>query len=163
MTQNELEQEIRGTIDRTIDAARAMPTAWIVQKVVENHHPPGSEVLPFDRLCAYGHVRYTVRQVVRRNRSASDDDDDAVDDFGEPRQQTLPGFTHVQKEYVINRNGEGQVVLTEEMTYAEIGTKIEEIETMGQGCFDHARELRRYRDKRFPPVELPADQGTSAS
>jgi hypothetical protein len=60
----------------------------------------------------------------------------------------LPGFTRIQKEYLIEEEGVTVSIPIEDMTDEQIAEKEAELTAMGTGCFEHAAELQRYRIER---------------
>jgi hypothetical protein len=61
-----------------------------------------------------------------------------------PQQLTLPGFKCVQEFYPIKRGSKQIVVHIKNMSCAEIEEKRTELMAMGNGCFQHAKELGEY-------------------
>ena len=73
----------------------------------------------------------------------------AADD---PDQGRLPGFDHLQRAYLVARNGEPAVVPIAHLTDGEIRGKAAELRGMADGCIAHAAELERYADERDIPA-----------
>ena len=64
-------------------------------------------------------------------------------------QLVLPGHNRLQQWYLLDQDdGESVAVRVDLMTDAQVLQKARELEAMGQGCFDHARELRVYLEQR---------------
>jgi hypothetical protein len=80
-------------------------------------------------------VRDTVREVLRRYKAAPEAPDPQI---------VLPGFERLQTGYLTERDGDQAIVPLSMMTTVELEAKAAELETMGMGCFQHAREIRRY-------------------
>src|SRR5215510_7964345 len=90
------ERELRDIIRRTVDDNRDKDAKWIAHEIVCGFHPPGVEVSDFDRICAYGFVRYLMRSESQRDKLH----DVAADDG---TQLSLPGFVHVRRKYYTER------------------------------------------------------------
>lgn len=140
MRQEELVQEVNDIVERAIAEGRTAPLSWLVQEVVDQHPMVEWEQADWFRHCAYGHVHDTVRQVVRRFKPSKDEISP---------QLAFPGWPRLQRAYLIERNGEQQIVATQDMSSHELDLKADELERMSVGCMQHARDLRRYRRQRF--------------
>lgn len=140
MPQAELSNEVEAAINERLSRREVAPASWITQAVVAAHPGIAGDDAPFYVLCAYEHVRDTVREVLRKIKK---------DETEQDQQNTLPGFKHLQKRYLVTRDEDQVVVAIESMTHDEIEAKCAELETMATGCMAHARELRRYASDRF--------------
>ena len=67
-----------------------------------------------------------------------------------PDQLAFQGFKNLQQAYSIIRGGEEVLVALENLTEIEMKAKEKELEAMGTACFEHMRELQRYRRKKWP-------------
>ena len=70
---------------------------------------------------------------IKENENTGDDD-----------QMNLPGYEHLQKRYIVEREGERVAVPIRQMTTEEFMTKIDEHRKMGAGHYAHADELERF-------------------
>lgn len=95
--------------------------------------------------CTRESVRRAVQSALARYKPKEDAADQSL---------ILPGFDHIQCAYSVKRDNEQVVVPVGKMSLTEINGKIDEIEAMGRGCFEHAKELQRYRDDRFSAPRL---------
>ncbi len=139
ITQNDLQTEVDELIRIGIEAGQVMPPSWIVNEIVGRHALIDGDDVDFYRLCAFGHVRDTVRRVLR---------DFKGDKPETPAQLRLPGYEHLQKAYLVEREDEQQIVPLSMCTRDELENKIAEYQSMAAGCLLHADELRRYLDSR---------------
>jgi hypothetical protein len=82
---------------------------------------------------------------------------------GNQQQLVMPGFERLQTHYLVERDKERVAVRIDHLTDDEIEAKACEQETMGRACFQHADELRRYRDLRSTTqADLPLARSASA-
>ena len=82
------------------------------------------------------HVEAYFRKFKEREERAND---------GQP---VLEGFKHVQSEYLVPRNGSQRFIRVHDMTDEEFDEKAQQHRAMGQGHFDHADELIRFKEDR---------------
>lgn len=145
MKQSDLEREIRDVVETTLAHGDLPRANWLTHEIVASHHPDGAEFPDFDRLCAYGHVRATLRNVIRRYKTVPDEEVDP--------QIVLPGFERLQRAYLVEREIEGEVtqipVPLDQMNGEEILAKVSELRRMAAGCEKHALELERYHADHF--------------
>jgi hypothetical protein len=139
MKQGDLLDEVQAIVDAGIAANRTVPATWLTNEVIESHPDIKGRDVDWYRLCAYEHVRDTVRKVLRQYKGLPDET---------PRQIILPGCERLQRAYLVEREGEQTVVPIDQLTEGEITTKIREYERMAAGCIEHAEELRRYQQQR---------------
>jgi len=144
LKQSDLLHEVQEIIELGLKSGQVMPAAVITQSIVNDH----DEIVGADRdfylLCAYHHVRNSVRAVLRDYRGSAEHT---------PAQLKLDGYEYLQKAYLIER-GLGQeteptVVPITQCTDAELALKAREYRAMADGCNHHADELDRYRQQRF--------------
>lgn len=138
VTQRDLEQEISEIVEGKIDAGEVVIKPWLVHHVVGAHVGIAGEDEGWYRLCAFKHVTATVGEIVRRYKPKPETDP----------QVCLPGFTHLQRAYAVERDGSPCVVPIHQLTDAEIEAKIAEMDRMRSGLTEHIDELRRYRGGR---------------
>lgn len=139
-SEKDLFTEVCAVIDRTLAGGTPAVAAWITQQVLLEHPGLEGDDRDFYDCCAKGHVRNEVRRALRRFTPQESADVDP--------QLVLPGFKRLQKAYLVERQGEHQVVPTESLSDAEIEAKAVEHERMSEGNLLHADELRRYAKTR---------------
>jgi hypothetical protein len=139
MKQADLIDEIQTIVEVGISANRPTPASWLTNEVVASHPDIKGRDTDWYVLCAYEHVRDTVRQVLRQYKGEEPES---------PPQLLLPGFKRLQRAYLVERDGEQSVVPINQLSDREILAKIREYERMAIGCTEHAEELRRYREQR---------------
>lgn len=138
----ELISEVEDLIERLLSEGKAVSAARVAHDLIEQHAASidGGGKGWFLRR-AYNDVRQAVRLAARRY----------APDGNETAPQlafSLPGFNRLQKAYLIKRDGEEHFVPIEQLTTAEIATKVAELRLMAVGCSKHAAELARYSDLR---------------
>ncbi|MBN3756040.1 hypothetical protein G3N95_24070 [Paraburkholderia sp. Tr-20389] len=131
---NDLNCEIDEVIEATVGKK---PPDWITEVVMQRHNQPDGEDRDFYLVCARGYVRSMVGKRLGRAKLSTA----IVPD----EQLVLPGFTRVQKEYLIEEEGVTVSIPIDDMTDEQIAEKEAELTVMGTGCFEHAAELQRYR------------------
>jgi hypothetical protein len=103
---------------------------------------------------------HTGRQHTRRkvthciNRRAGDKTE-ATD---EAQTELLPGYEHLHKYYVVERDGDELGVHVTQLSDSELDGKAAKYRKMGTGCFAHAAELDRFRRTRVWPEEWGPEQ-----
>ena len=115
-------------------------TDWIAGTVMANHSGIEGHDKDFYVLCAWAHVRTTVRAVLRRYRPEPDKKTD--------RQLILSGYERLQVAYHVERNGSSHLARIERMTPMEIRHKVNEYRSQAEGLHLHADELERYDTQR---------------
>jgi hypothetical protein len=133
----DLAQEVSQVIEEAIAGGRSMPATEIVALVLERHPLPppydAAGVRDFVTLACTWMVREQVHKILatlkRKNLRG---------------QAQLPGFARLLPAYIVIRNDVEMIVVTPQLTDAEIETKALEYEAMAEGCLLHAGELRRY-------------------
>lgn len=132
------ESDLFNEVQSVIDASdQVIEIDWLAGYVMANHADVHGADKDFYILCAWAHVKTTVRAVVRRYRPEVNEEPD--------RQIILPGFERLQTKYHIERNKKSCLVPIEQMTEAELDVKIVEYRRMAEGCRLHAEELLRYK------------------
>ncbi len=153
MKVQDLINEITAVIEARIAADEPVGATWVTHEVVSRHSQPEHADSGWYTLCAYEAVRGAVRTVARNFRRKSEED------AGADEQQILPGFERVQKAYLVERDGEQRFVPTASLTDEEIDAKSDQLECIGEGCFQHAKELRRYKKERVRVVAAVRRRG----
>lgn len=140
MTESDLEKEVREIIRRRVDSGQVAAATWLTQNIVGQHEDIEGSDAEWYQLCAYAHIRSVVRRCVQQYKESPE----MVD------QQMLLSdmFKRVQKAYCIEREKEQVVVPIGLLSGDELDSKIESLRKMGDGCYEHADELIRYKNQR---------------
>lgn len=136
--ESDLEKEVRKIVEG--GGYDQLPKAEIVDTILKRKADPAVGDADFYALCAREHTEVAVRRVLQRYRNTSPGSVDP--------QLVLPGFGRLQRFYLIQRKDEPVIVPVEHLSDAELEGKAQEYVAMGEGCYDHARELRRYSQAR---------------
>jgi len=135
--------EIDAALDRIQTEGGQMVPAWITQEICAAHADalaPGED--HFWRHCGYA----LTRDAVRRRINARAGERSATDIGQAP---LLPGFTHLQRYYVVKRKGVGDVgVPIDQLTDKEVEGKIALYERFSLASLAHAEELREFKKVR---------------
>lgn len=136
MKQSELTAAVRDMIEARTANGEPAATSWLVREFAGQHPALDGPDRDLHELCMYGHVRWTVRDVLR---------DMHEEESEEQTRFEGSGFHHLQRRYTIERGeGEQVVVPLERMTPEECEAKADELQRMADGCKAHAAELREY-------------------
>lgn len=138
-TEATLRAQIVKIIDTTTSQGRPAPAAWIVQTIMISWPEPGGEAKDAWLFCAREHIRDAVRQAIRGRKAL---------EVADERQYSFGGFKHVQRDYVVERDGDQIVVPLHLLSNGEVEAKAAELRRMARGCDDHADELLRYLEER---------------
>lgn len=122
------------------DERQAMRLDIAIIAVISRHEQVEGEDKDFYLLCAWGHVRVVVRQVLRRYKGEPEVELD--------QQIVMPGFKRLQRGYLVERGKESMLVPTDQLKNEELDAKAKEYDQMAEGCRLHALELRRYMMQR---------------
>lgn len=140
---NQLTEQIHTVLDRlTADGAEWRP-ALIADEVVRSHDAglaEGDDAL-FWRHCGYAETRREVTRCINAragDRPTGDSDPQFV----------FPGYQHLQRYYVVQRDGEDMGVPVFEMTDLEIESKVALYRAQARAQLAHANELIEYRAAR---------------
>jgi hypothetical protein len=147
MKASDLIKEITAVIEARLAAGDAAAATWVTQEVVAQHSQPEHTDSAWFELCAYEAVRAAVRTVLRRFQPPAEVADEQI---------VLPGFERLQKAYLVERESEQQIVRIDQLTSDELDAKADELERIGEGCYQHAKELRRYKKERLASMHVPA-------
>lgn len=139
-TQTDLESEVHEMIQLGVRQNMVMPATWIAQAVVERHSNISGLDRDFYVLCAWAHIRVSVRRVLRTYRGNPRNTED---------QLRLPGHEGLQRAYLTERDKEEVIVPVDQLTEEELLQKESELRRMAVGCDTHANELKRYRIARY--------------
>lgn len=140
-----LTKEIRAIIDSRIQRNDPVKPDWVTKEILDAHQEISGDDSDFYFCLAREAIRDQVRKQINRFR-LTPEQALVVD-----KQIVLPGFERLQRAYLIEINGDQIAIPIEKMTDAQLQTKITELEAMGDGCYQHATELKRYRDEHPAP------------
>ena len=148
VTQGQLEREIGEMVQRSILNNEPVQATWLTHAIVNRHCEISGDDTGWYRLCAYGHVRETVRRAVRKFQPGEPERNEDLFKEG------VPGFKKVQPAYSVKRDGEYYIVPIQLLTFDEFTQKAEEMNRMIGGLQDHRDQILRYRDE----VAFPGGQ-----
>lgn len=137
--EEKIKREIIAKIDELRRQHRSLHASWITHRVCQDHVSglADNDHADFWRWGGYRAAReYTTRCINQLEHGNKDLD---------LKQQTFPGFDHLQTYYVVERQGGLVGVPTEFLTDEEIDVKAAMHRAMGEANFAHADELIRYK------------------
>lgn len=114
---------------------------WITQQVLSDHPDITGADKEFYTCCSRAQVREETRRQLNRYRAKAEAEPDS--------QLTLDGFTRLQQYYLVDRDQTQVAVRVDDLTDDEIDEKVDELQGMGRGCFEHADELLRFKELRL--------------
>lgn len=140
----DLRGEIRDRIRDDIASGKIIDRGWLCHEILAKH-PIG--IMPdrdFNILCRQETVARTMRDLLREMKAELE----SAENVSGAGQMPLPGFTHLQRAYPIERDGNLVIVPIGQMTRAERRAKATQYRKMSVGCSEHADELERYDEDR---------------
>lgn len=137
-----LNREIYAELDDLAAKGAYFRAEFIAHKICSLHADglADSEHRDFWRHCGYQEVRDQVRRCINKRAGDRVTEDE--------RQYRLPGYEHVHAYYVVKRDGNDVGVPAYDLSDDEIDQKSQLYRRMGRACFDHARELQRFKNER---------------
>lgn len=143
MKQSELIAEIVEMIEAALLEDRVVKTKALTSALLDKHKRIQGFDVPFYLLCAGEHLRDTVAAALRRYKPHPDAEEP------DPQHPLIfPGYTRLQRAYLVERDGASSVVPVGLMTDRELDDKAREYLTIAAGCSEHADEIRRYQRQR---------------
>ena len=137
MTTDILRRKIRAIIEKALENDRDVVAAWVAHQVIREHQNIDGDDKDFWLTVGSREIRSAVQKAVSAYKIKPDAD--------EPDAQLLmPGFRHLQRAYLVGRQGEQTVVRIERMADHELVAKAGELHVMAAGCVEHASEITRY-------------------
>ena len=142
MSATKLNEDINTILDRLADDGSEWRAAWVAKEICDDHAEglTDHDDSTFWLHCGYSDCRREVTRCI--NRRAGDTPKD-----GDPAQIVLPGYEHLHRYYVIERDGEDVGVSVNEMTFEEFEAKRSLFRAMGRAMFAHADELGRFWER----------------
>lgn len=148
-SQQDLEREISEVIDKAIDQANIVSTKWLTQLILSKHSDIEGRDTPFHTLCAFEHVRDSVRKVTRKFRVSLS--------VATDRQLLMDGFERLQVAYDVEHEGEQFVVPIRRILRSQMVGKALEIQSQVDGGAHHVREIWRYIELRDKAGDWPPE------
>lgn len=149
---SDLTKEIAGFIDAKVKQGIHCHPKWVTDQILANHEMIEGEDIDFyfcvARNTIYDQVKRRISQFKLTPEKGSQTN----------LQLVLPGFARLQVAYVIESEGESIAVPLKKMCYSQRQAKRAELIAMGNGCFQHAEELRRYDEEHPNPDPQPQDK-----
>ncbi len=137
-TLQDIETEVRDYIEEILKKKRPTQTDWIPEQIMAEHGEIRGSDKDWYVTAAHQHVRNTVMRVLREFKEHA----------STPEQLRLPGYEHLQRGYLIERNGKSYVIAIDELTNEELLSKAVAYRSMGAGCYKHADEIERFCKER---------------
>jgi len=137
----DLTKEVETLFDSYVKTGRSIHVDWLANAMMQRHPGIDGPDKDFYTLCAWAHIKTTIRAVVRNSKPS----ESGISDIP---QLSLPGFVRLQTHYHIERDSEICLIRIDELSDEEIELKAREYEAMAEGCRLHAAELRRYQFQR---------------
>lgn len=148
-SKTDLTKEIKSVINKRVDEGLSTPAPWIVSCILANHPVRYDEDTIGTSKCDSSYAELArqelawtyVRKVLRQFKKPT------------PDLPTLPGFKHLQKAYSCQDSaveeddsdlGNVVIVPVDQLSDDQLLAKAEQYEKMGDGCYEHAAELRRF-------------------
>lgn len=131
--------EVRAFIQDQLDAGVIVRAEWITAGFLAQKTEPECDDADFYLTCARSHLSEIVKRCIGKYSAKPETDNQLV----------LPGFTHLQRGYQVERDGIRLLVPTDLLTDDEIDSRADEYEAMAAGCRAHARELRDFKERRY--------------
>jgi hypothetical protein len=137
-TKENFTAEIKKIVDDRLTRGHPVNPMWVVHAFLKSHPLPDDFAEGFWEFAGPAYAREHVRDAIKRYEPRPEKDESL----------SLPGFEFLQRAYSIKRDDEQVIVPIDQLNDAEIEDKAVEYEHMGDGCYQHADELRQYRRNR---------------
>ena len=136
-TFSELTAEVQSVLESLDDEPR-WSAVWITQEVLNRHPDIDGNDSDFYVCMTRSSVRDHVRKHLNRYKLNPETQ------IHPDKQIVMAGFERLQKRYALT-DGEDEVLIqTQTATDVQLLTKADELDRMGEGCHQHAQEIRRY-------------------
>lgn len=133
-------REIRGMVQERISAGEVIRVDWFTSEILALKSQIEGHDADFYIACGVDFIKDTVKRCIGDYKPKAE----AV----ASAQIVMDGFTHLQKAYTVDREGETVLVPVDLLSDGEIEARASELEEMARGCIAHARELRGYQRAR---------------
>jgi hypothetical protein len=133
--------EIAEHVQAWDDAGKELVPAFITHEIITKHEPGlarTNEHTEFFKHYAYKGHRKDVGAYIAKVYGDTEDERKQLE-------LVLPGFEHIQRRYVIKRNGEDVAVHPNDMDDQEIDARVRLLKRRGRACLAHADELERFK------------------
>lgn len=130
---------ISSLVSNKIDAGQVVNQEWTVTEILNTYNDISGDDVDFYIIAARHWVNNEVKSVIGKFDPEIGKDNS---------QLVLDGFEYLQKAYPVLRGAVRQLVPVEQITDDEWELKAFEYEKMGDGCYAHAAEMRRYKNSR---------------
>lgn len=149
--QNPFDLEIAATVAEWDKAGKELVPAFITHEIITKHEPGlarTNEHTEFFKYYAYKGHRKDVGAYIAKVFGDTDDDEQ------KKLELVLPGFEHIQRRYVVKRNGEDVAVHPNDLSDPEIDAREQLLRRRGRTCFAHADELKRFKALRRATADV---------
>ena len=110
----------------------------VTTHILDRHQDLRGEDADWYRGAAWNVIRDLVRREIGKYKVQPETDEQLV----------LPGFSRIQRRYLIDVDGTQLAIKVEELTDEQIDAKVAEMDTMMHGLQEHIDELIRYKNAR---------------
>lgn len=152
---SDLVKEIADLTDAKVKQGIICHPKWITQQILENHEDIEGEDTDFYTCVSKSTIYDQVKRRINRFGLTPEKS------LQSNSQIVLPGFDRLQMAYVVELDGEPAAIPLKKMYSSQRKAKIAELMAMGNGCFQHADELRRY-DEEHPNPDPSSQDGLAA-
>lgn len=139
MTETDVVNEIKQFIQDAFGEKRGMDPDWLLQQVLDAHPLPNCASKSWHQFCSAGYLEHCVKRALRDLEPETEPLRRERD-----KQLVMDGFKHLQRGYLIVREGKRRIVGIQFCNEAELLDKATQYDSMASGCTEHANELRRY-------------------
>jgi len=123
-----------------LNNGKTLHKGWLVNSVMADHDDIQGDDAEFARCLSIAHVTKRVEHYFRKAKA---DERNPADP-----QMVLPGYTVLQRMYIIERDDELVGVPVGDATNDELRGKEKQMRAMGDGLYKHADEIQRYIQER---------------
>jgi len=135
----DIQAVISSLILKKIDEKQVVNMTWATNEVLNKYSDVNGSDVDFYLICAKHYINDYVKRCITKFEPSADN---------ASGQLVLDGFTHLQKAYPVQREGERELVPTSQLSDSELEVRAQEYEIMATGCIAHAEEIRQYVRKR---------------
>jgi hypothetical protein len=138
---NKFELEIAEHVATWDRDGKELVPAFITHEIITKHEPGlarTNEHTEFFKHYAYKGHRKDVGAYIAKVYGDTEDERRQLE-------LVLPGFEHIQRRYVVRRNGEDVAVHPKDLSDPEIDARVRLLKRRGKACLAHANELARFK------------------